>query len=104
MDRTGKISVARVVQEGDEVMVISSSGSVLRLKAAVISLMGRASRGLRVMDVVKGDMVASLARIPYEDLGQTTREPEAVVDSVESKEVVEPEPDPDLDFDGEPEA
>jgi DNA gyrase subunit A len=68
VERTGQVAVARVVQDKDEVTVISSSGSVLRLKASDISVMSRAARGLRVMDVVKGDVLASLARFPSETM------------------------------------
>jgi DNA gyrase subunit A len=63
LDRTGKIAVARVVQEEDEVTLISAGGTVLRMKVKDISQAGRATRGVRVMDLAKGDIVASLARI-----------------------------------------
>ena len=65
--RTGEISTARVVQDADEVTLISSAGYVLRLKAADIRLSGRATRGSRLMDIKDGDMVASLARLTPEE-------------------------------------
>ena len=61
--KTGEIASARVVQENDEVTLISTNGIVLRLKAKEISVTGRATRGVRLMDLGKGDSVASLARI-----------------------------------------
>ena len=66
LDRTGRVAVARVVQENDEITAITAGGMVVRLKVKDISVMGRGARGMRVMDVIKGDMVASLARIPAE--------------------------------------
>jgi DNA gyrase subunit A len=65
---TGKIAVARVVQDEDEITLISTGGLVLRLKVKDIKSSGRATRGIRFMDLLKGDAVASLARISAADL------------------------------------
>ena len=61
--KIGPIASARVVQEDDEVTLVSSGGIMLRLKAKVISMSGRATRGFRLMDLGEDDQVASLARI-----------------------------------------
>jgi DNA gyrase subunit A len=63
----GKITEARVVQEKDEISLISSHGIVIRLSVEDISIQGRATRGVRVMDLEEGDTVAALARIPEQD-------------------------------------
>jgi len=62
----GPISTARVVQDGEEVTFISSGGMVLRLAVKSINTSGRATRGIRLMDIAKGDTVASLARMTKE--------------------------------------
>lgn len=62
----GPISAARVVQDGEEVTFISSGGMVLRLAVKSINLSGRATRGVRLMDIAKGDTLASLARMTKE--------------------------------------
>lgn len=67
LPRIGEIAVARVVQEEDEITVISANGMVLRQKVKSIPPTGRATRGIHFMDVVKGDSVASLARISAAD-------------------------------------
>jgi len=59
----GGIVDARVVSEEDEVTFISAEGMVLRITVKDISSMGRATRGVVVMKLSKGDTVASLARI-----------------------------------------
>ena len=65
----GKIAVARVVQpEEDVVTLISSNGIVMRTKANSIAQLGRATRGVRVMNMEEGDSVAALARISAADL------------------------------------
>lgn len=61
--RIGRIASARVVQEVDEVTVISRGGVMLRLKVRDISTSGRSTRGVRLMDVGESDVVASMARL-----------------------------------------
>ena len=60
----GKIAEARVVQDKDEISMISSHGIVIRLSVKDISIQGRATRGVRIMDLEEGNTVAALARIP----------------------------------------
>lgn len=67
LDKVGKIASARVVQDSDEITIISSGGIMLRLKVNAISISGRSTRGFRLMDLGKGDTVASVARIPGGD-------------------------------------
>ena len=62
-ERTGAIVAARVVSPKDEVTLISTGGILLRMSGAHISQQGRASQGVRVMDLRDGDTVASVAVI-----------------------------------------
>ncbi|HAE86186.1 MAG TPA: DNA gyrase subunit A [Anaerolineaceae bacterium] len=62
----GKIAQARVVQESDEITLISAAGIVLRTKVASIPVQGRATQGVRIMDLNEGDSIAAIARIPAE--------------------------------------
>jgi DNA gyrase subunit A len=65
----GRIAVARVVQANEDLItLISSNGIVMRTKADTIAQIGRATRGVRVMDMQEGDSVAALARISAADL------------------------------------
>jgi DNA gyrase subunit A len=63
----GKIAEARVVQKEDEISLISSNGIVIRMPVSDISIQGRATRGVTIMNLEKGDSVAAMARIPEED-------------------------------------
>jgi DNA gyrase subunit A len=65
----GKIAVARVVQAADDdITLISTNGIVMRTKANSIAQLGRATRGVRVMDMKDGDAVATMARFSAADL------------------------------------
>ncbi len=61
--RTGPVTSGRVVQESDEVIIISESGQILRARVADIPRMGRATQGVRLMELKAGDRVASVARL-----------------------------------------
>jgi DNA gyrase subunit A len=63
LDKIGRITAARVVQEEDDLTIVSSNGLVLRAKVKSIRLAGRATRGSRLIVLQNGDRVASVARI-----------------------------------------
>lgn len=71
ISKIGKITAARVVQEADDLTIISTNGIVLRTNVADISRQGRATRGVVLMHLQEGDSIASLARIAKADLLQT---------------------------------
>jgi DNA gyrase subunit A len=77
LNTIGKISAARVVDEKDEVTLISSSGIMIRLKVQDINRTGRVTRGVRLMDISGEDYVASVARITVADMlsSQQNNEP-----------------------------
>ena len=60
-ERTGVIAAARVVCPDDEFTLISAGGMLLRTRVADVPRVGRAARGAKVMDLKRGDKVASVA-------------------------------------------
>ncbi|MDX9851943.1 MAG: DNA gyrase subunit A [Anaerolineaceae bacterium] len=63
LSKSGLIATAKIVKLDDEISLISINGVMIRMKVRDISQMGRATRGVRVMDIDDGDGVASMARI-----------------------------------------
>lgn len=61
--RIGSIVSARVVQNTDDLTIISANGVVLRMKVKDIPRTGRATRGVMLMQPQPGDTVASMARV-----------------------------------------
>ncbi|MDO8674478.1 MAG: DNA gyrase subunit A [Dehalococcoidia bacterium] len=59
-DRTGPLVAARFTCADDDVMLISKEGIVIRTPVGMVSKQGRASQGVTVMRLDKGDSVASL--------------------------------------------
>jgi len=59
--RKGRVVAAFMVDIDTEVLVISSTGQVIRTQARTISSQGRDATGVRIMDLVNGQTVASVA-------------------------------------------
>jgi DNA gyrase subunit A len=69
-DVTGGVAAARVVDEEDDLTIISSGGIVLRTKMKQVKQAGRATMGVRVINLKEGETVGSVARIAVKDLKQ----------------------------------
>jgi len=94
------IGIAQVVDE-DDVMLITDGGKVLRCPVEGISSMGRATQGVRVMNLGPGEKLVSIARLAEEDVSSApTAEGVAV-----AAEDTDAGPDADRSGDtGEPDA
>ncbi|MFQ5768711.1 MAG: DNA gyrase C-terminal beta-propeller domain-containing protein, partial [Acidobacteriota bacterium] len=69
--KNGPVAGVRRVHDEDEVMVITSRGKIIRMSAGGISLIGRSTQGVRVIDVGEDDQVVSLARLPRTQAGES---------------------------------
>ncbi len=67
-EETGPVAAARVVDQRDDLTIISTGGLVLRTKVKQIKRAGRATMGVRVINLKEGETVASVARISVKDL------------------------------------
>lgn len=65
--KNGKLIGTKVVKEGEEIMIISREGIIIRLKVDDISSMGRTTQGVLVMRVGDEDAVVALARVVAEE-------------------------------------
>ena len=66
-DKTGKVIGVKLVYETDEIMLISSDGTLIRMKVSDISILGRATQGVTLMRTSEGNAVVSVARIEAEN-------------------------------------
>jgi DNA gyrase subunit A len=74
----GQLAGALVVREGDQVMLISTGGTVIRVPAEEIKQSGRATQGVIVMRPRESERVSTLARVVEQD-EDTVAVPEAAV-------------------------
>jgi DNA gyrase subunit A len=62
-DRNGKVVGMAYVHDDDELMLISQFGMILRMKAGDIRSIGRATQGVRLIEMEEGDNVVSVAKL-----------------------------------------
>ncbi len=62
-DRNGRAVGALQVSQDDEIMLISSAGTLVRTPAAEVSVMGRNTQGVRLIRLDKGDKLVGLERV-----------------------------------------
>ena len=66
-DRFGDVAAIKVVDEDDDVILISEDGVIIRIMASSIRECARPSKGVRVMKLQEGGRVVTLARAPHEE-------------------------------------
>jgi len=78
----GNVCGIKVVDEEDDMILISSEGIISRSRASEIRVMGRVSKGVRVMRVTEGNKVVAFTRAEHEDVEQ----PENTADASEEND------------------
>jgi DNA gyrase subunit A len=62
-DRKGELITARPVREGQELLLISQMGQVIRIQVDSIRRTGRSTEGVRVMNMAEDDLVCGVASV-----------------------------------------
>lgn len=76
-EKTGKAAGVKMVDEDDDIMIISDDGTIIRMAAADVNVYSRTAQGVRVMRVSQQTKVISLARVPQENEEESDSQPEA---------------------------
>ena len=66
-DKTGKIADVKVVNDEDDILVITDDGTIIRMSAANISLISRATQGVRIMRIMDGSRVICIEKTDREE-------------------------------------
>jgi DNA gyrase subunit A len=80
-ERNGPTCAIDAVSPGDDLVVMSENGQIIRTPVEDVSTVGRNTMGVIVMDLDAGDAVASVAVIPAERTGEDAIDTEAAVDT-----------------------
>ena len=105
-DIRGKVCGIKIVDEEDDIILVSSDGIIIRILASDIRIMGRIAKGVRVMRVNEGANVVAFTRAEHDDNAETEKveqlteeqlkeaEAEAALEE-QNEVVVDEEPDDD---------
>ena len=81
-DKTGELVSLKAVTDEDDLMIITKKGTMIRMGVDTLRVMGRATQGVRLITLRKGDEIASIAKVP------ASEEEEEIVD-VDGVEVID---------------
>ena len=93
-DKTGPVVAIKCVTDDDDLMIINKSGVAIRLKLSEVRVMGRATQGVRLINLEKrGDIISSVCQVPTEEeeLPEAEEISESPVDSVSPENLAAPE-------------
>ena len=107
-DIRGHVCGIKVVDETDDIILVSSDGIIIRILASDVRIMGRIAKGVRVMRVTDGAQVVAFTRAEHDETAQTekveqlTEEQARLADAEAAEEeknevVIEAEPDEEQD-------
>ena len=88
-DKTGGIADVKMVNPGEDILVISDDGTIIRMAVDHISVLGRSTQGVRIMRLAEGSRVISIERTEREqgeDEAEVTEEVTEEVPEVNDEE------------------
>jgi DNA gyrase subunit A len=62
-ERNGDVVGIKTVKEGDEILVVTKKGQMIRVPVKDISVIGRATQGVRIMKLDEGDKITTITRV-----------------------------------------
>ena len=93
-EKTGKLVTIKSVTDENDLMIINKSGITIRLKVADVRIMGRATQGVRLINLEKrNDQIGSVCKVTTESL-----EDEVPTEEVEGQIAVDPADIPDTEI------
>lgn len=75
-DKTGDVVGVKAVDEENEVLMITTEGVVIRMGVEGISMLGRNTSGVKLMNLDDNVIVASMAKVRDEEVEEETEDPE----------------------------
>jgi DNA gyrase subunit A len=62
-DKTGDLISIKIVSDDDDLMIINKSGITIRMSMAELRVMGRATQGVRLINLRGSDSIAAVAKV-----------------------------------------
>jgi len=92
-EKTGQLVAIKGVTDNDDLMIINRSGIVIRIAVSKLRVMGRATQGVRLINLKETDQIASITKVEHEDevvenLDALVGE-DAIVDDADTPDVID---------------
>ena len=66
-DKTGNLVSIKNVSDGDDLMIINKSGIAIRMEVSDLRVMGRATQGVKLINIKDNDSIAAVAKVVLEE-------------------------------------
>ncbi len=66
-DKTGKLIAIKNVTDNNDLMIINKSGVIIRIAVAELRVMGRATQGVKLINLKNNDSIAAVAKVEVEE-------------------------------------
>jgi len=101
-EKTGKLIALKVVTDDDDLMIINKSGIAIRMACANLRVMGRATQGVKLINLKGNDEIASVAKVDREEEveGEFDEEGNLIVTEDDGSATTETTETPDASADG----
>ena len=66
-EKTGTLVSLKNVSDGDDLMIINKSGIAIRMEVSTLRVMGRATQGVRLINIKDNDSIAAVAKVVLDD-------------------------------------
>jgi DNA gyrase subunit A len=66
-DKTGNLIAIKNVTDENDLMIINRSGVIIRIAVAELRVMGRATQGVKLINLKKNDSIAAVAKVNVEE-------------------------------------
>ena len=86
-EKTGNVISIKNVTDEDDLMIINKKGITIRMALKSVRVMGRATQGVRLINLGKGDSIAAVAKVPHDDSEEELEEGMEGVEDVTDENV-----------------
>ena len=66
-EKTGSLVSLKNVSDGDHLMIINKSGIAIRMEVNTLRVMGRATQGVKLINIKDNDSIAAVAKVVLDD-------------------------------------
>jgi len=82
-DKTGDVIAIKDITDEDDLMITTKRGIMIRMAAADLRVMGRATQGVRLINLKSGELIASVAKVPASEEEEGVEGAEGAVSAAE---------------------
>jgi DNA gyrase subunit A len=89
-EKTGKLISINAVTDADDLMIINKSGLTIRMAVEDLRVMGRATQGVKLINIKGNDSIAAVTKVMKDDVAEVVVDEEGNIIEMEAIERVKP--------------